>query len=159
LCRASSDKTILDTGATTSFVSNDVLNKTQLRKLPPSYSAQAPDGHNLPALGLADIKLQLPSGLVSQVACVVLAIDEPCLYLGDDWLKQHQAVLNFKQKIISLTSGDCLVELSCDPAQPHLGMVDKLPVPVLSAMQFKNLYKDGEIDIAAILKPRGCHHI
>ena len=86
---------LLDSGASTNFISKKVLDSCGLQLRPTTATLVLADGNSSPILGTARVKLQL-DGFHSHVSCLVtdLATDLD-LILGNTFLTEFKAILNY----------------------------------------------------------------
>jgi hypothetical protein len=94
----------LDTAATSSFISSDLATRVGLQIDEVDVSAYGPDGTTLNVKGMATVPLSF-GALHTSIRAVVADLAKSTVYLGDDFLLQARAVLDYDDKVVTLRVG------------------------------------------------------
>jgi hypothetical protein len=118
-------RTLFDSGASHSFISQDLVEKLHLRvrnQLPESFhDAKLPDGATIKLVGQATVTLHFGGGLRTNIRCLVAPLIGYDIIIGDEWLVGHKAILDFGSQTIS-------VEVN----RKHYVLCDQAVQPVLA---------------------------
>ena len=135
-CR--SDRILLDSGASSCFLSASVASQQGLRLSPAKHHVKLPDGSVVKAQGSARVALKL-SGCHTFADCLVVDLDGIDLVLGKQWLNVHNALLDFKTDICTLRPREG-VQYELKQAKPSIRSGVRR---MLSAMQAKRAISRG----------------
>jgi hypothetical protein len=131
---------LLDSGASHSFVSNSLAAELKLKMLRATGSITTADGHSTAIIGqcTCKIKLQQHTSVTPVYACALN--DSFDVVLGDDWLTEHRAYLDFGSKTCVLQQGQKQVTISSTKGPATKLLDDSF---ILSASQLKSVLKQG----------------
>ena len=139
---------LLDSGAEMPFISAAYAHRVGLTvdKLKVAQTVKLPNGSTVPVLGKCHVKVRIQQ-FSGTVTCWVVDLTEGfSLILGQSWLEQCRAVLNFGNRTCTLLKGRRRVTLTCSAAQGSngvdKGVSDGVP-KLLSAVQVKRAVRTG----------------
>ena len=95
--------TLLDSGASTNFISDADIERLRLVMAPTQASLELADGNILPILGRVKVKLKMGAFHSHQLCYVTKLADPFDLILSDGFLTEHNAVTHFSEKVCTLT--------------------------------------------------------
>ena len=146
----------IDTLASRNFIDSDFVRQLNVRikKHPPWLSNSITLGNNTPSIteGVVHVHVRIDN-YSDMIWCDVLKLpDSFQLILGQEWLNQHQCILNFPLKTCSLVHNRKRYTLDCSssnmPSHPMSPPHDySYALPLLSALQTKRvLRKSKDLD-------------
>ena len=133
-----SDRILLDSGASCSFLSAAVASQLGLRTSPADHLVKLPDGTVTRAKGRVRVALKL-SGCHTYADCLVVDLDGMELVLGMSWLSEQHAVLDFGARVCTLHTVKGVqhqLKLATPSVRSHVRRV-------ISAMQAKRAVRKG----------------
>ena len=140
---------LLDSGASHSFISNDLAARLNLHLKRATGNITTADGHTTAIVGqcLCRIQLQQHSSITPMYACTLN--DTFDIVLGDDWLLKHKAYLDFANRTCVLRQGTKRVTITAPSAVNTKPLVHSI---MLSSTQLKTAVRQGAEVFVVVLQ-------
>ena len=110
-------RSLMDTGASTCFISPNILKALQLKQYPSEAKLKLADNSESPITGKVQLRIRIQQ-FSAMVWCYVtdLCADFDVI-LGNTFLIEHKAILNFERNTVSLTRDGkkCILKAGFDP--------------------------------------------
>jgi hypothetical protein len=141
---------LLDSGASHSFISNNLAARLNLQLQRATGNITTADGHSTAIIGqcLCRIQLQQHSSVTPMYACTLN--DNFDIVLGDEWLLKHRAYLDFTNRTCVLQQGAKRVTITA-PAAESKPLAHSFNL-ILSSTQLKTAVRQGAEVFLVILQ-------
>ncbi len=135
---------LLDSGASTCFLSASLAKELQLVIKPYEGNATTADGKSMPIVGTcsAHVKIQAYQGMISFLVCDMT--DQFDVVLGDTWLSKNKAHLDYENRSCVLRRNSKHLTIRMTPAADDSCQTRQhIETPLLSALQAKRAVRHG----------------
>jgi hypothetical protein len=134
-----------DSGANSVFVSQAFVERSGFSTKPcNSKQLTVANGQTSAITGMCELHLKIQS-YQGKVQGFVTPLAGPYdIILGESWLKQQQAALDYGDKTITIRKGGGKVSISCQPAQTFPSKSSRSSPKLLSVAQVKRAVQKGE---------------
>jgi len=104
-----------DSGASECYVSQAFVERAGLAVKPSSERVTLADGSEATALGVSLVHLRLQA-FHARMKCFVMKLAPPFdVIIGEPWLREHRAVLDYGAQAVTLRKGTKKIAVSCGP--------------------------------------------
>ena len=139
-------KSLVDTGCgTSSLLSKRAASRLGLKLQPCQQPFALADGTVTACLGLAHVRVKIQSHTFAVTAFVLDMNDNFDLVLGQQWLKDHRAVIDFDRQTVALRKGNTSCTLRTPKNKVSYAQTATTAKPVTAAAVAKHLRKGGKV--------------
>ena len=148
---------LVDSGAGDSFISAEYAKKAGIRiEKAPGVQVTLPDGELSPVVGKCQVRVRIQAYQCLVTFLVTPLADHFDMILGEPWLLQHQAYLDYGSLCCVLRKGRKRITLSCSKPDKKLHAKPAAASLFLSAMQARRAVRKGaEVRFVQVTKVEG----
>ena len=141
-------KVIIDTGAATNVISDNLIKELGLGiEEPSNFRCTMANGTKVASLGKTTIEVGINEELMLPVQVNVLKSGKKELILGNDTLRDMNANIDFEDKLMAIRAEDELIEIPVEyetPKENRLNKKEEIESDYESEQEYEQEYEDDE---------------